>query len=87
MAHMNRKIIIALWTKQAKISVGSMHDSTDCLKKIVAQGRSPLYTQVGQIMTNEVILYALSFSFYLMQSSIYILWLLTHMITYNRMTW
>jgi len=32
-----------------------MHDSTDCLKKIVAQGRSPLYTQVGQIMTNEVI--------------------------------
>ncbi|KAK2392540.1 CBS domain-containing protein CBSX3, mitochondrial [Trifolium repens] len=25
----------------------------DCLKKIVAQGRSPLYTQVGQIMTNE----------------------------------
>ncbi|TKY75160.1 CBS domain-containing protein CBSX3 [Spatholobus suberectus] len=25
----------------------------DCLKKIVAQGRSPLYTQVGQIMTDE----------------------------------
>ncbi|WJX35944.1 hypothetical protein P8452_23874 [Trifolium repens] len=25
----------------------------DCLKKIVAQGRSPLYTKVGQIMTNE----------------------------------
>ncbi|CAI8599996.1 unnamed protein product [Vicia faba] len=25
----------------------------DCLKKIVAQGRSPLYTRVGQIMTNE----------------------------------
>ncbi|XP_012571401.1 CBS domain-containing protein CBSX3, mitochondrial [Cicer arietinum] len=25
----------------------------DCLKKIVSQGRSPLYTQVGQIMTNE----------------------------------
>ncbi|ESW08595.1 hypothetical protein PHAVU_009G058600 [Phaseolus vulgaris] len=25
----------------------------DCLKKIVAQGKSPLYTQVGQIMTDE----------------------------------
>ncbi|KAJ1384953.1 CBS domain, partial [Sesbania bispinosa] len=25
----------------------------DCLKKIVAQGRSPLHTQVGQIMTDE----------------------------------
>ncbi|CAL5205356.1 unnamed protein product [Lathyrus oleraceus] len=25
----------------------------DCLKKIVAQGRSPLYTRVAQIMTNE----------------------------------
>ncbi|XP_057434957.1 CBS domain-containing protein CBSX3, mitochondrial [Lotus japonicus] len=25
----------------------------DCLKKIIAQGRSPLYTQVGQIMTDE----------------------------------
>ncbi|XP_057731769.1 CBS domain-containing protein CBSX3, mitochondrial [Arachis stenosperma] len=25
----------------------------DCLKKIVAQGRSPYHTQVGEIMTNE----------------------------------
>ncbi|CAL0327022.1 unnamed protein product [Lupinus luteus] len=25
----------------------------DCLRKIVAQGRSPLYTKVGQIMTHE----------------------------------
>ncbi|KAL2654796.1 hypothetical protein AAZV13_04G029600 [Glycine max] len=25
----------------------------DCLKKIVAQGRSPLHTHVGQIMTDE----------------------------------
>ncbi|MED6177319.1 hypothetical protein PIB30_097133, partial [Stylosanthes scabra] len=25
----------------------------DCLKKIVAQGRSPFYTQVGEIMTDE----------------------------------
>lgn len=62
-----------------------MHDSADCLKKIVAQGRSPLYTRVAQIMTNEVILYALS-HFHYDQSNLPFS-VLTDMVTCYRMTW
>lgn len=36
-------------------------NQADYLRKIVAQDRSPIYTRVGEIMTNEV---QLKFTFY-----------------------
>ncbi|XP_058780736.1 CBS domain-containing protein CBSX3, mitochondrial-like [Vicia villosa] len=39
--------------KQEGQDIAGIVTERDCLKKIVAQGRSPLYTRVGQIMTNE----------------------------------
>jgi len=63
-----------------------MHEQQDCLKKIVAQGRSPLYTQVGQIMTDEVILCSLIFNAFDIIFLHFFLWMMTRVLV-NRITW
>ena len=33
----------------------TLNEHADYIKKIIAQGRSPIYTKVAEIMTDEVI--------------------------------